>query len=255
MQLSYRVIKNNSIKNNGFKDIITDTQQMPIKSIQDGTIVNNMDSFNNLAKTILENARIQKEQILARAYEESRIIEDEALKKAENIAKEAYELGFKKGEEHGFNTAYKEAQQEAEQEKKLIITSAKELLMSAKAEYEYYFENKKNEIYDLVLCASEAVIKKELSDKSLINNMIYEALEASKKSTNFIIRCNETYVDELKAQIINWKENLGYMGDIFVIKDNSLELGNAIIDKGNGKLEIGIDYALQKIRELLEEKE
>lgn len=255
MQLSYKVIKNNSIKNNGLKEIITAVERIAIKSCPDDTVKSNMDSYDNLARTILENARKQKELLLARAYEESRKIQDEAIIKAEKITKEAYELGFKEGKEFGFNSVYNEALQEAEKEKNIIITSAEELLTSAKEEYENYIENKKNQLIDLVVCASEIVLKKELTDKSSINDMIYGALETSKKAKNFIIRCNEIYVDELKAQIVNWKEKLGYMGDIFILKDDSLENGNAIIDKGNGKLVIGIDYALQKIKELLEGKE
>lgn len=255
MQLSYKVIKNNSIKNNGLKEIITDANQVPIKSSQDITIINNMDSYDNLAKTILENARKQKDLVLARAYEEARKIQDEALISAEKITKEAYDIGFKEGKELGFNTAYSEAKQNAEKEKNLIIASAEELLMNAKIEYENYFENKKSEIFNLVVCAAEAVLKKELNDKTSINNMIYAALEASKNTNNFIIKCNELYIDELKVQVAEWKGKLGFMGDIFILKDNNLELGNAIIDKGNGKIVISIDCALLKIKELLEGKE
>lgn len=255
MQLSYKVIKNNSIKSNGLKEIITDAEQVAIQQSQDGKIISNMDSYNNLAKTILENARIQKEQILARAYDEARIIQEEALKKVEDITKEAYEIGFKEGKELGFNSVFNEAKEAAEKEKELIIETANELLFNAKLEYENYLENKKSEIFDLIICASEAVLKNELKDKSSLNNIIFNALEASKNTDNFIIKCNEIYIDELKEQVFSWKEKLGFMGEIFIIKDNSLEVGKAIIDKGNGRIVIGIDCALLKIRELLEGKE
>lgn len=254
MQLSYKVIKNNSIKNNGQKEIVTNTEQMYVTSFTD-TVGNNMDSYNNIARTILENARKQKDELLAKAYEEAGIIEEEAVKKAESLAKDAYENGYKEGKELGFNTAYNEAIKDAEKEKERIITSAEELLFNAKAEYENYFENKKEELLDLIVCISEAVLKSELKDKSAINNMIFNALEASKKASNFIIRCNEIYVEELRTQVETWKEKLAYNGDIFIIKDNTIEAGNAVIDKGNGKLVVGIEYALQRIRELLEGKE
>lgn len=255
MQLSYKVIKNNSVKNNGLKEIITTPNEIFVTSFPDESVNSNLDGYNNMARTILENARRQKEQVLANAIDEARKIEDEATKRAVKIAKDAYESGFNEGKEAGFNKAYKEALEEAEKEKASIIAAAEELLMNAKVEYEGYLENKKSELFDLIVCASEAVLKKELTDKSSINSMIYDALEASKKAKIFIIKCNEIYVEELNTQIVTWKEKLGFNGDIFIIKDNSLENGNAIIDKGNGKVVVGIDYALQRIRELLEGKE
>ncbi|MFL0269650.1 FliH/SctL family protein [Candidatus Clostridium radicumherbarum] len=256
MQLSYRIIKNNSIKDDGLREIVTNLEKPQITSYTEDAVSSiNMEGYNNLASTILENARRQKEQILAKAYEDAAMIEDNAMKEAEKLKKAAYENGYGEGKEQGYNLAYKEALDEAEVKKNSIIASAEEILFNAKIEYESYLENKKSELIDLVVCAAEAVLKNEVKDKSSINKMIFDALEASKNANNFIIRCNEIYAMELKEQVENWKDNLGYHGDIFVVKDNTIEAGNAIINKGNGKLVIGINYALQRIRELLEGKE
>ena len=40
-----------------------------------------------------------------------------------------------------------------------------------------------------------------------------------------------------------------------MLKDDSLEPGTAVIDKGTGKITVSIDYALDKLRELLEGNE
>jgi len=256
MQLSYRIIKNNSVKNYGLKEIVTAKEKPQIASYPEETINNNnMEGYNNLANTILENARRQKEQILAKAYEDAQEIEEEAVKSAEKLKKAAYDNGYSEGKELGYNSAYNEALKEAESEKNLIIASAEETLFNAKAEYENYLENKKSELFDLIVCAAEAVLKNELKDKSAINKMLFDALQSSKKASTFIIRCNEIYADELKDQTGTWKEKLGFNGDIFIVKDNTIEAGNAVIDKGNGKLVVGINYALQRIRELLGGKE
>lgn len=256
MQLSYRIIKNNSVKDDGLREIVTNLVKPQITSYPEDTVsTNNMEGYNNLVSTIIENARRQKEQILAKAYEDAAIIEDNAVKDAEKLKKAAYEKGYGEGKEEGFNLAYKKALDEAEIKKNSIIESAEEILFNAKIEYESYLEDKKSELIDLIVCAAEAVLKYEIKDKSSISKMIFDALEASKNANNFIIRCNEIYASELKEQVEEWKDKLGYHGDIFVVKDNTIEPGNAIINKGNGKLVVGINYALQRIKELLEGKE
>jgi flagellar assembly protein FliH len=248
MQSSYNVIKNNSVKNTGLREIFTSAETIAIKPEKEANIKENIESYESLARTIMENARRYSEQIKIKAYEEARTLEGNALIKAEQLKKEAYEKGYKEGH----NKAYVETMKQTKIKSEAIIASADEVLTDAKAEYEEYLKRKSKDINNLILSIATTVLKKEVQDKSSINEMIYEALEASKNARNFIIRCNGTYVEELKVQTTTWKEQLGFLGDIFVIKDNSIELGNAIIDKGNGKVIVGIDYALQRIKDILE---
>jgi flagellar assembly protein FliH len=255
MQSSYKVIKNNSVNNSGLRQIVTSSETLPLSVESENNAKNNIESYEALARTILENARKQAEQIIIKAYEETRFIEEEALAKAEQLKAEAYENAFRLGNEEGYNKAYFETIEQARAEGEGIVASALELLNNAKAEYEAYFEKKSSEINELILSIAANVLKKEVQDKSAINEMIFEALEMSKKAKNFIIRCNGLYVEELKGQANRWKEELGFSGDIFIVKDDTLEPGNAIIDKGNGKVVVGIDYALQRVLEILEGKD
>lgn len=251
MQLLYNVIKNNSVKNSGFKPIVTNEELPTTKSEKENNIKNNIESYENLAKTMIENARRQSEIILSKAYEEARAIEEEASVKAS----EAYENAFRQGYEEGYNKIYKEIMEKARTESQAIVLSAEELLKNAKIEYEKYLESKAMEINDLILTIAETILKREVKDRDSINGMIFEVLENSKNAKNFIIRCNSIYVEELKSQVESWKEQLGFFGDIFILKDDSIEPGNALIDKGNGKVTVGVKYALQKIKAILEGKE
>ncbi|ERI91248.1 hypothetical protein HMPREF1982_03207 [Clostridiales bacterium oral taxon 876 str. F0540] len=256
MQSSYNVIKNNTVKPTGLREIVTN---IDIEKAVDPEIEKNtkpyIENYENLAKNILENARRQSEQIKLKAFDEIRILEQEALDKAEQLKKEAFEKGFTEGQQEGFNKAYYETIDSAKQEAEYIISNAHEVLNNAKTEYENYLSEKTREIGELVLSISRNVIKREIEDKGMINEMILNALETSKNSKNFIIRCNSLHIDELKSQVDNWKEQLGFFGDIFILKDNSLEPGNAVIDKGNGRIVVGIDYALLRIKDILEGKE
>lgn len=251
MQSSYNVIKNTSVKNTGLRQIVTNAESETIKAECEENAKNHIESYENLARNIVENARRQAEHIKIKAFQDVKNIEEEAFFKAEQLKNEAY----KKGYEEGFNEAYPQAIEQATAEGNAIIASAEELLQNAKAEYESYLQNKAKDINDLIAAIARAVLKKEVQAEEAINSMILEALEASKKSSNFIIRCSTVHVETLKAQANNWKEQLGFLGDIFILGDSSLEAGNAVIDKGNGKIIVGIDYALERIEDILKEKE
>ncbi len=251
MQSSYNVIKNNSIKNTGNREIVTMDEAGAIKAESEALAKSHIESYESLAKSILENARRKKEQILIKAYEEAKNIEEDALIRAEQLKNEAFELGHSEG----YSVAYDETMKQAKLEGEAIVASAMNLLESAKAEYEAYLQSKEKDIKDLVLTIANTVLRKEIEAEDSINSMIYEALEASKRSKNFIIRCNSRHTSELKKQSKDWKAKLGFTGDIFIVEDNSLEAGNAVIDKGNGKVIVGIDYALQRLEEILEERE
>lgn len=255
MQSSYNVIKNRSVKNTGLREIVTSSEVVIIKPEVEDNIKNHIESYEGLAKSILENARNKSEQIVIKAYEEARNIEEQAILKAEQLTNEAYERGHQEGQQEGYYKAYHETMQQTKVESEAIIASAMELLSNAKSEYEEYLQIKTQEINDLIITIAKTVLKKEVQHKSSINSMIYEAIERSKMSEKFIIRCNSVYTEELKEQSTRWKKQLGFLGDIFIIGDDSLEPGNAVIDKGNGKVITGIDYALQRIEEILEGKD
>ncbi len=251
MQSSYNVIKNNNVKNTGLKQIVTSADMTIIQTETEDNAKSNIESYESLAKSILENARNKSEQIVIKAYEDARNIEEKALLKAEQLKNEAYE----RGHQEGYQKAYHDTINQTKAESEAIIASAMELLNNAKAQYEEYLHIKTKDINDLIITIAKVVLKKEVQDKYSINSMVYEAIERSKKSDNFIIRCNSIYVDELKEQSNSWKKHLGFLGDIFILGDDSLEPGNAVIDKGNGKVITGIDYALQRIEEILGGKE
>lgn len=251
MQLLYNIIKNTSVKSVGAKEIITNGQLSYVKEENEKNSKVYIENYENLAKTMLENARRQSESIISSAYEEAKRIEEEAQMKVQEIYKDA----FTKGESEGYQVAYTKGLEEAKKEGNKIIDTAEDMLKNAKLEYESYLESKRIEINELILTIAENVLKKEVSSKDAINNMIFDALVSSKNSKSYIIRCNKIYIDEIKNQIDSWKEQLGYPADIFVIGDENIERGNALIDKGNGKILVGIDASLSKIKAILEGKE
>ena len=52
-----------------------------------------------------------------------------------------------------------------------------------------------------------------------------------------------------------WKKQLTYKCEVFIIEDKTVEPGNAVVEKDNGHLEVGIDIGFTKVKEILEEND
>ncbi|WP_315114345.1 fliH protein [uncultured Clostridium sp.] len=259
MQSLYsKVLKNTTVINNGKKKIVTEYTP-PVNAadiIEEKQREDNakefIESYENLAKSMLENARRKSEQILSKAYEDAEKIEAEAYPMA-------YEKGYEEGKKIGYDEAYKSGYEEnikkANKEREELIKNAQsmsnEIINSAKEEYIEYLEEKKVEIKKLIKEIIESIIAKEFKEEDGLNSMVMEILEEVKASKTVIIRCNNIYKDELEENISKWKENNAFRGDIFVIKDDSLEEGNVCIEKDNGKININKDSIFKKIGEIL----
>lgn len=251
MQSSYNIIKNSSVVKEGNKQIVTQFEQIKEdkqKELQKEINAKSfIDSYENLAKTMIEDARKQREQILSSAYSE-----------AERLSKEAYERAYQEGNQNGYNDGFNKAYEEgykinldkALQEGQIIRNNADSVLRSAVEEKERYLKEKENEIKDLIINCVESILKKEVKEKDGLNNIIFEALSKVKNTNTFIIKSNPVHCEEFKGKIELWKEQLPFRGDIFIIPDESMEEGSAVIERENGKIQVGANIALEKVREI-----
>lgn len=258
MQLSYKVIEDSKVIESDIK--VVETKYKPQKSdndekvkLENNIIESNLieRKYKNLAEKIIKNAQTQSNNILKEAYV-----------KAEKIKKEAYELGKEKGYEdgyvHGYEESYKKNIKIAKDESEVIINEANKVLENAndillKSKYTYakYLEKKKDEIKELVLTAVESILKKEVLNEDAVNNMVFDAISIAKDSEIIIIKCNNKYIYEINNQLNNWKCQLAFSGEIFVIEDNTISDGNILIEKNNGKILVGIDIGLGKVKDIL----
>jgi flagellar assembly protein FliH len=247
MQSLSNVIKNTSVKPEGKKTIITDHSLINddgngvLEEIKEEEAVKNtIESYETLAKTMIENARRQSEGILIKAYED-----------AKNMEQEAYTQGYEIGKEQGYKDAYEETMKKASKEASRLLQNANNILKSAKQEYEKYLSDKQGDLLQLAMNMAEAVLKKKLSETEGIADMIFETLSNSRNSETYIIRVSSKHVEELKSRITGWRERLGLKGDVFIIGDEELQPGNAVIEKNSGKVTIGIDIGMESIRQAL----
>lgn len=249
MQSSFSVIKNVSVNHQGGKKIETNFQKQ--KNEENSSENISEDSLNTVANCIIENAR----------YKASGIIE-KAQFEAASIEQEAYTKGFNNGVEEGRKKAYEEYVAAAKSEAEAIIAEAKTTLLQAKqtlfnahAEYELYLDNKKTEIKDTVITIANTILNKEIQSEDALNELLFNLINEEKKSKTYLIKCNSRYVEELKAVIERLKTQMIAKSDIFVVSDDNINLGNIIIEKDNGRIVAGVDPAIEKIKQILEEND
>ena len=255
MKSSFNVIKNNNVrlKENKVIDTLYFNLESPEKdgekkvelNIKEAERLRNQkETFEKLREEIIKNAEIEKEKIIENAYE-----------CAGEIEREAYEKGFSEGLQNGHEDGYKEAYEEnikkAEEEILNAKTQAQEFLMNAQEEYEKYLTDNRNNIISLAMKMAKKLTKKELIEADGLNELIEEALEDAKRCKSVVIRCNKKHKDVIENNIEVWKSKFSIGDKFFVIVDNSLEEGNAIIEKENGISKIGIDVGLEKLKEAL----
>ncbi len=123
------------------------------------------------------------------------------------------------------------------------------MLFTAKTAYEDYLRSKEEEIINLSLEIAQNLISERLTEKEGLNNLVKEAIAATRNIKNLIIKANSFHCDALKKEILEYKE-ISLKAEVFVIEDNTLEKGNVVIITDKGKIKTGIQIAIEKINEI-----
>ena len=247
MQSSFNVIKNSRVIKQGDREITTQLRDVTYGEIMGenhGAKRDNMESYESIACSIVDNARRESERIISKAVVDAAQAKTQAFK-------EGLEQGHKEGYENGYNEAMGKARSDAE----IVRTMADELLTAAKGEYNQYLIDKQQHIKALVVSLAENILKREVVEKDALNEMIFNCIKAERNIKFYIVKSNSSHFAAIKQQIENWKSKIAFQGDIFVIEDNFLDDGTAIIEKDTGKSIVSIAYGIEKITEVFQEEQ
>lgn len=249
MQSSFNVIKKSSVVSEGCKKIEIECKVEKTKNpIEEINSKNNIDSYENLAKNILENARRKADKIVADSYREVQSLEENAVKKGYD---EGYDRGYKEGQDKGYKDSYEKYLKKGEEEYKKTVDNCNNILLQAQNEYDKYLKDKEKEVRELVESIVYQVLKREVKDCDSLNDVIYDVLEKNKKAKSIVVRCNENYLEEVKGNIEEWRIKLPFKGEIFVIEDNLASDGKVVIETEMGKVIVDINIALEKLKNML----
>lgn len=257
MQSSYNVIKSSYAKESEKRLISTEyviKNYIPeVIEHEDEEIISEepkidpeevLKEYENIGKKLIEDAQKEKEKIVLKAQLD-----------ADKAEKEAYEKGYNQGVQNGYDDGYKKAYEETIEKAKLeaeeIITNAETLLKSARDNYSDYLENKKTDVIKLALEIAGNITRQKLSKEDSMNVLIEEAFKLSKGEESIIIKANSFHYEELQNNISRWKVEYSVKNDIFVLADDSMEKGNAILEKPSGIVKVGFDIGMEQIRKTL----
>lgn len=250
MQSSFKIIKEPSVVSQGSKTIIT--QYIPIRSMPVKDDSDNSDKIDSQDNSQANEQHELAARLVEDAKRQSEVIVNEASKKAQAIEKDAYEkaskAGYSDGQQQGYADAYEQVLPKAEQQAASLVEEGMRALNSAKIEYENYMAEKKEDILNLAINIARQILKREVERIDGMDDMLIEAIKESRNAQSIIIRVNSLYVENVKAKICDWKERFALRADIFVVPDELINKGNAILEKNNGKIELSIDDALENIR-------
>lgn len=207
------------------------------------------------ADDILQKAKFEYDEIIKVANAEKEDIIKNSNEEAKNIEKEAYEKGYDEGRSNGYEDGYKEAYddniEKAKQESKEIIDEAENILKNAHNSVALYMKSNKNNIIEMILSISEKVLRERFKDVSSINSLVNSVIEEYELKNNFVIRVNPLYKENILQEVDILKKTKKIDSEVFVLEDYNIDEGNVQIDTENGKIMLGIDSILQKVKEEL----
>lgn len=252
MQSSYNLIKSASALDASKKVIETNYTVQNVENTEENNSYSIEDEFR-------KNYELLGANIIKKAKQEAEDIKRKSQIIANEIEKKAYEEGYNQGKSNGYEDGYENGYREAvekvrletEKEVKEKIDRAENILEKANKEYKEYLLNKEEEILKLVFDMASIIAKNELKLSEAMLPLIEDILEEAKGEENIIIRCNNIHVKSIKEKVNYYKQAYAIKGEIFILEDELMEPGNAVIDKGTGKATIGLDIALEKLENAL----
>lgn len=247
MQSSINVIKSNNVNLDDNREIIVASlinNDLDIKFGNSNSSGNFSEMVGNLSISILNKAKNESSEILRKAKEN-----------AVKIEKDAYECGYTQGDKNGFedgyNRGYSDALLKGEEEAQHLINNCLRILKSCENEYKEFLTNKEDEIINLALTMAKTMARKELENVENFKEVVLPIIKELKNNENIIIKCNGLYVNDLKEISNKWIEDLNHKGEIFVMEDPLLDVGEVWIEKADGKMQLNIDMIEEQIKTII----
>ena len=113
------------------------------------------------------------------------------------------------------------------------------------------YEKLSGDILDIALCAAERIIKREVSaDKTILEDIVYDALENLAKDENkIILKVAPADVEYTKEMVPELLQTGQVDAKIFVTADKTVDEGGVIIETSNGLIDANISTQLNILKE------
>lgn len=205
------------------KEKVSDTvaDSFNIDSMErDGVIKGEIYTATSKAREILQKAQNEAEEIIRKAHEAK-----------EREKQDGYQAGYQEG-----------------------LAQVTELLAKARVEYEQILKNASKDVLNLAFKIAEKIVGKHLEiDKTIIMDIVYQALQTVRQSKQITLRVNPEDAKVLKANKDAFLEKLGHGREIDVVEDKKVERGGCIIESEIGIVEAQLQTQLERLKKVLGE--
>ena len=214
-----------------------------------------LENYKEELNLQIEEAKKNYEEVIAKTELDSKRFIEVANEEAEQIKRQSYEEGHAQGIQNGYEDGYKEAYEEniekARLESENIKKEASQILIESKNQVVEYLKNNKKQIIELSITIAEKVLKEKFNEVDSMNQILESVISEYEVKENFVIKANSIYIESINEKINNLRNEQSIKGEAFVLPDDSIELGNAIIETNKGRLIVGIDCVIEKVKEEL----
>lgn len=235
----YRIYKSEKV-NLGEPKSINHIDLKLIRNADKENCLQSEKSKNQIAKDIIEEARMLYADIIEDANNEALIIIEKTNAELKLKEKETYEKAYKEGLEKGFKEGKTEAQEIIDQAK-----SIKDYLTLRKNDI---LKESEADLIELIIDISKKVINQELiQNEDIIISLIRQAMERSTFNDNLTIKVSAedyAYVSERKDIIASLVEGVL---EIEVIEDRFLKKGDCILDTIGGQVNTSIQHQIEEL--------
>ncbi|KON89090.1 flagellar assembly protein FliH [Sporosarcina globispora] len=202
-------------------------------------------------QAMLNNAREEAERIVnaARLYSEK--ITQQINQQHEALEQEKQEV-FEEARSQGFAAGAEEGRQSGLWEYNELIRMAKEVVNSAKNDYQQHIESSERTILNLGLKVAEKILGEVLeqnSDQFLF--VVKRALKEARDYTEIQLHVHPVHYD----LILSHKDELIRVfpkeTDLYIYPDEELSNTSCIIESANGRIEASVDSQIEEVKRKL----
>jgi flagellar assembly protein FliH len=219
----------------------------------------NLKRTDEQIEAMLQGARQEAEAIVEAARSEAEKNYQHINRQREELEHERQAV-FEEARQQGFASGVDEGRQSGFEEYRSLIQSAKEVVYSAKHDYQQHIESSERTILNLGMKAAGRILGQVLDQNSEhFLSIVKRALKEAREYREIQLHVNPVHYDLL----LSHKEELIMVfpkeTDLYIYPDEELSQTSCIIESANGRIEASVDSQLEQIKrrlfEMLESEE
>lgn len=197
---------------------------------------------------ILMEAKLAAENILMEAQQKAQTIHQQLLDEEEAWQQEKLEL-IEEAKKEGFQMGYLDGKDQGYKEFKATISLGKEVVASAKKDYQKQIQSSEKVILQLGVKVAEQIIGNKLEEnEETFLSMAKRALKEASEYKEVQLHIHPKHYGYILSQKEELLSIIPKETDIYIFPNDDLQNSSCIIESANGKIDASVDSQLEEIK-------